>query len=88
MQKKEIVAKIAEKTNMKLKDINTVLDGFVSVVEDAFNANERIELRGFGNFVKKTRKARKALNFKTGNTIDVPAKDVLTFKQSSLFNKK
>ena len=88
MQKKEIVAKIAEKTNMKLKDINIVLDGFVSVVEDAFNADERIELRGFGNFVKKTRKARKALNFKTGNTIDVPAKDVLTFKQSSLFNKK
>ncbi len=88
MQRKEFVAKIAEKTNMKLKDINAVLDGFVAVVEDAFNADERVELRGFGNFIKKTRKARKALNFKTGETIEVPAKDILTFKQSSLFNKK
>lgn len=88
MQKKEIVAKIAEKTDLKLKDINAVLDGFVSVVEDAFNSGERVELRGFGNFIKKTRKARKGCNFKTGKVIDVPAKDVLTFKQSSLFNKK
>lgn len=88
MQRKEFVTKIAEKTNMKLKDINAVIDGFVSVMEDAFNADERIELRGFGNFIKKTRKARKGRNMQTGEIISVPEKSILTFKQSSLFNKK
>lgn len=88
MQRKEFVAKIAEKTDMKLKDINAVLDGFVSVMEDAFNTGERVELRGFGNFIKKTRKARKGRNMQTGEIIDVPEKSILTFKQSSLFNTK
>ena len=88
MQRKEFVAKIAEKTNMKLKDINAVIDGFVSAMEDAFNADERVELRGFGNFIKKTRKARKGRNMQTGEIIDVPEKSILTFKQSSLFNVK
>ena len=88
MQRKEFVAKIAEKTNMKLKDINAVIDGFVSVMEDAFNADERVELRGFGNFIKKTRKARKGRNMQTGEIINVPEKSILAFKQSSLFNTK
>lgn len=88
MQRREFVAKIAEKTDMKLKDINAVIDGFVSVMEEAFNADERVELRGFGNFIKKTRKARKGRNMQTGEIIDVPAKSILTFKQSSLFNTK
>lgn len=86
MQRKEFVAKIAEKNGMKLKDINAVLDGFISVMEDAFNAGERVELRGFGNFIKKTRKARKGRNMQTDEILDVPAKSLLTFKQSSLFN--
>lgn len=88
MQRKEFVSKIAEKTDMKLKDINAVLDGFIEVMTEAFENDERVELRGFGNFIAKTRKARKARNIQTGEVVDVPAKKILTFKQSSLFNNK
>lgn len=87
MQRKEFVSLVAEKTGMKLKDINVVIDGVVEVMGDAFDANERVELRGFGNFIPKTRKARKARNISTGETVDVPEKRILTFKQSSLFKK-
>ena len=58
MQRKEFVSKIAEKTDMKLKDVNAVLDGFIEVMTEAFEDDERVELRGFGNFIAKTRKAR------------------------------
>jgi nucleoid DNA-binding protein len=88
MQRKEFVSKIAEKTDMKLKDVNAVLDGFIEVMAEAFEDDERVELRGFGNFIAKTRKARKARNIQTGEVVDVPAKKILTFKQSSLFNTK
>lgn len=88
MQRKEFVSKIAEKTDMKLKGINAVLDGFIEVMTEAFENDERVELRGFGNFIAKTRKARKARNIQTGEVVDVPAKKILTFKQSSLFNNK
>ena len=40
----------------------------------------RIELRNFGVFEVKLRKARKARNPRTGDKVDVPPKHVVTFK--------
>lgn len=40
----------------------------------------RIELRNFGVFQVKERKARKARNPKTGETVDVPARLAVVFK--------
>lgn len=88
MQKKELVKKIAEKLGTKIVDVDRTLDAFIEVVTDAFNNDERIDLRGFGAFVKKTRKARKGHDFVTGKTIDMEAKDILTFRMSSLFNQE
>lgn len=87
MQKKELAARIANKTGIMIKDASAAIEGFMSVMVDAFNAGERVELKGFGNFVKKTRKARKGRNILNGEIIDVPAKDVYIFKQSKSFGK-
>lgn len=87
MQKKEFVSKIAEKAGMKKTVVEAVIDGFISVVGEAFDNEERVELRGFGNFIRKDKKARKARNVNTGEIVDVPAKSVLTFNQSKLFRK-
>lgn len=87
MQKGELVKRIAHKTGMKIKDVDMAIEGFMSVMVDSFNADERVELRGFGNFIKKTRKARKGRNINNGEIINVPAKDVYVFKQSTLFGK-
>src|SRR5262249_29849107 len=43
-------------------------------------ADRRIELRNFGVFEVKQRKARKARNPRTGEKVDVPPKHVVTFK--------
>lgn len=88
MQKKEFARKVAEKSGMKIVDVERMIDSFIDVVTEAFNNDERVELRGFGNFIKKTRKARKAHDFSGGKSIDIPAKDVLTFKMSSMFNQE
>jgi nucleoid DNA-binding protein len=45
-------------------------------------AGERVILRGFGTFKQVTRAARTARNPATGESVDVPAKDVLHFKAS------
>lgn len=87
MQKKEFAKKVAEKSGMKIVDAERMITAFVDVVTEAFNNDERIELRGFGNFVKKNKKAHKGRNMRTGSIIDIPAKSVLTFKASPLFNK-
>ena len=80
MTKKEIVKQISDKiglTQLKTKEI--VQQTFDAIV-DALLEMGRIELRNFGVFEVKQRKARKARNPRTGERVDVPPKYVVTFK--------
>jgi nucleoid DNA-binding protein len=78
--KKEIVKQIAEhigETQLKTKEIVQLT--FKAIV-DTLIEEKRIELRNFGVFEVKQRKARKARNPRTGDRVDVPPKNVVTFK--------
>src|SRR6185436_8599743 len=78
--KKEIVKQISERiglTQLKTKEI--VQQTFDAIVETLLDQG-RIELRNFGVFEVKQRKARKARNPRTGDKVDVPPKNVVTFK--------
>jgi nucleoid DNA-binding protein len=78
--KKEIVKQISERlglTQLKTKEI--VQKTFDSIIETLLSEH-RIELRNFGVFEVKRRKARKARNPRTGERVDVEPKNVVTFK--------
>src|SRR5213595_3373852 len=78
--KKEIVKQISERiglTQLKTKDI--VQQTFDAIVDTLIEVG-RIELRNFGVFEVKLRKARKARNPRTGERVDVEPKKVVTFK--------
>src|ERR1700745_1693054 len=78
--KKEIVKQISDRiglTQLKTKEI--VQQTFDAIV-DTLISEKRIELRNFGVFEVKKRKARKARNPRTGDKVDVPPKFVVTFK--------
>jgi len=78
--KKEIVKQISDRiglTQLKTKEI--VQQTFDAIVDTLLEAG-RIELRNFGVFEVKQRKARKARNPRTGDKVDVPPKNVVTFK--------
>src|SRR5215813_1681877 len=78
--KKEIVKQISEsieETQLKTKEI--VQQTFDAIVETLLR-DGRIELRNFGVFEVKRRKARKARNPRTGAPVDVEPKNVDTFQ--------
>lgn len=80
MTKKEIVKQISEHlglTQLKTKEI--VQKTFDAIIETLLS-EKRIELRNFGVFEVKRRKARKARNPRTGERVDVAPKYVVTFK--------
>lgn len=80
MTKKEIVKQISDQlglTQLKTKEI--VQKTFDAIVETLLT-ERRIELRNFGVFEVKRRKARKARNPRTGAKVDVEPKFVVTFK--------
>ncbi len=78
--KKEIVKSISDKTGLTQLQIKEIVqltfDGIVETLLD----EKRVELRNFGVFQVKSRKARKARNPRTGRQVDVPEKFVVTFK--------
>src|SRR5262245_54363093 len=86
--KKEIVKQISERiglTQLKTKEI--VQQTFDAIVETLLEVG-RIELRNFGVFEVKQRKARKARNPRTGARVDVPPKNVVTFKPGKEMEEK
>ena len=88
MTKKEIVKQISERiglTQLKTKEI--VQQTFDAIVETLLEVG-RIELRNFGVFEVKQRKARKARNPRTGARVDVPPKNVVTFKPGKKMEEK
>jgi nucleoid DNA-binding protein len=86
--KKEIVKQISERiglTQLKTKEI--VQQTFDAIVDTLIEMG-RIELRNFGVFEVKMRKARKARNPRTGERVDVEPKKVVTFKPGKEMEEK
>ncbi|HOJ32862.1 MAG TPA: HU family DNA-binding protein [Candidatus Hydrogenedentes bacterium] len=78
MTKTQMVATLAEKTNLTKKQVNEVLG---QLVELAYKeAKTGFTIPGLGKLVVVQRKARTGRNPQTGETIKIPAKKVLKFR--------
>jgi len=84
MTKADLVEQVAEAIGpgVTKKDCALIVDGFLSAVKQALAQGENIEIRGFGTFKVKGRKARKARNPRTGESVRVPARPVPVFRPS------
>lgn len=92
MNKQELIAAMAEKTNLSKKDAESALNAFVSTVEETLAKGDKIQLVGFGGFEVRTRAAREGRNPQTGATMKIAAAKVPAFKAGKalkdLVNKK
>jgi nucleoid DNA-binding protein len=78
--KKDIVRIISERANLtQLKTKEIVQWTFDEIISTLIREG-RIELRNFGVFEVKTRKARRARNPRTNQPVEVGAKNVVTFQ--------
>ena len=80
MNKPELVSAIAEKTGMKKKDVEAMLDAFVDVVKTSLKKGDKVALIGFGTWATRERAKRNGVNPRTGKKISIPAKVVPYFK--------
>lgn len=61
-------------------DSEVIINSIFNSMIDAMGRGERIEIRGFGSFVVKHRRAREGRNPKSGTMVSVSAKRVPSFK--------
>ena len=80
MNKTELVAAIAEKTELSKKDAEKALKAFTDVVAEELKKGEKIQLVGFGTFEVAERPARTGRNPLTGEELQIAERMVPGFK--------
>ncbi|WP_333698465.1 HU family DNA-binding protein [Bacteroides congonensis] len=80
MNKKELVAAVAQKKGISLKEAEVALDGVLESITEALHREESVTLIGFGSFSVKKRAARTGYNPSVKEKVLIPAKRVVRFK--------
>ncbi|MCM8795415.1 MAG: integration host factor subunit beta [Candidatus Omnitrophica bacterium] len=88
MTKKDIILKVADETNLKQVVVKKVVQKTFDYIIEALVRGEKIELRNFGVFKIKQRKARTGRNPRTGQVVPVPPRKVVVFKPGLEMKKK
>lgn len=78
--KKDIILKIANDTGIKQIDVKKVVQRMLDDITLSLAKGDTVELRNFGIFKIKSRKARTGRNPRTGEQVPVPPKKVAIFK--------
>jgi nucleoid DNA-binding protein len=87
--KAHLVSAIYNKTGVQKCDCDIILDMFIRVVKEKLIQGHAIEIREFGTFSLKKRKARPARNpRKPDEVIMLPDRTVPVFKFSNLIKKR
>lgn len=88
MTKNDMVIEIAKKTNVEQQKVKQIVQLTLDSIVEILSSEKRIELRNFGVFEVRTRKARKARNPRTGAEVMVPSKQVVTFKAGKIMEER
>ena len=88
MTKKDIVIKIAEDTELRQIDVKRIVQRTLDHIIEALTRAETVELRNFGIFKVKSRKSRVGRNPKTGVTVPIPEKRIVSFKPGMVMKKR
>jgi nucleoid DNA-binding protein len=83
MNRGQVIEAMLEKApGAKRKDISVFLDAFTMVVTEEVSRNGDVTLAKFGKFSKKVSAPRIGRNIRTGETIEISAREYLVFKQA------
>jgi integration host factor subunit beta len=78
--KSELIEEVARQMpRISKRDVEIVVDTIFLSMTNALIRHDRIEIRGFGSFIAKPRRAREGRNPRTGAKVNVPQKWVPFF---------
>lgn len=80
MTKNDLAAQIAKITRRHQTEVKQIVQLVINGIIETIVKEERLELRNFGVFEVKHRKARKARNPKTDEVVIVPERASITFR--------
>lgn len=88
VSKKEIVKTVSERHGLTTTQTAQIVQVFMNQIIDELARGNRIEFREFGIFELKRRRPRTARNPKTGDSVEVPEKTVVSFKPGKVMKAR
>ena len=80
MNKSELIEAVANSADLSKATAGKVVDATLAAITEALKAGNQITLVGFGTFSVRDRAARTGRDPRTGNTIDIKASKIPSFK--------
>jgi len=80
MNKGELIESVAAQTSLSKADAARAVDAIFDAIEGTLKVGNTVSLVGFGTFSVKNRAARQGRNPRTGETIQIKASRVPSFK--------
>ena len=80
MKKADFIKTVAEHADVSQATATACFDAMIGTVTDCLKGNDSLTFVGFGTFSVKQRAARKGRNPRTGETIQIKAANVPSFK--------
>jgi len=80
MKKSDLVVKVAELAGLERKQAEKAVNAVIDAIQDALQADEKVQIMGFGTFEVKERAAHQGRNPATGEPIEIAASKAPTFK--------
>ena len=81
MTKRGIIDELlARRQGVSHRDSETIVNAMFEAMAEVLTRGKRIEIRGFGSFGVKERRARQGRNPKTGQLVSVDAKQIPFFR--------
>ena len=75
MTKADLVEEVTRVTELPRKESEAVVETIFESIIAALQADDKIEIRGFGSFRTRQRRGRTGRNPKTGAKVEVPAEE-------------
>ncbi|RHJ86491.1 HU family DNA-binding protein [Parabacteroides sp. AM08-6] len=80
MNKTEFISAVSEKSGLSKVDAKKAVEAFVETVSNELKEGGKVALLGFGSFSVAEKAARKGVNPKTKQAIEIPARKSVKFK--------
>ncbi len=87
LTKLDIVQNVSGKLGLSKMDSSRIVESVFEIMKEQLSKGDTAKISGFGNFVVRSKNARRGRNPQTGSEMEITARKVLTFKSSNILKK-
>ncbi|QYN44368.1 MULTISPECIES: integration host factor subunit alpha [unclassified Gilliamella] len=88
LTKADIADRLADKFDIDRQEAKVLVELFFEEIRVALEKGEPVKLSGFGNFTIRDKNSRPGRNPKTGESVDISARRVVTFRPGIKFRAR